>query len=92
MYKRQVLDDCLSAVDSQTEQRIMESFDTYLFGKTLILITQRLKQTAHMDKILVLDNGKLVQSGNFETLVKEKGLFSQLYEIEIKAENNIQEK
>lgn len=87
-----VLDDCLSAVDSQTEQRIMESFDTYLSGKTLILITQRLKQTAHMDKILVLEDGKLVQSGNFETLVKEKGLFSQLYEIEIKAENNIQEK
>ncbi|HRG68632.1 MAG: ABC transporter ATP-binding protein [Saprospiraceae bacterium] len=86
-----LLDDCLSAVDSQTEQRIMEGFESYLSGKTVILITQRLKQTVYMDNILVLERGKLVQNGNFETLVKEKGLFSQLYEIERKAESNIQE-
>lgn len=86
-----LLDDCLSAVDSQTEQRIMEGFESYLSGKTVILITQRLKQTVYMDNILVLERGKLVQNGNFETLIKEKGLFSQLYEIERKAESNIQE-
>lgn len=86
-----LLDDCLSAVDSQTEQRIMEGFESYLSGKTVILITQRLKQTVYMDNILVLERGKLVQNGNFETLVKEKGLFSQLYEIERKAESNIHE-
>ncbi len=84
-----LLDDCLSAVDSETEVKILESISSYLEGKTLILITQRLKQTHFADKILVLDNGQLVQEGRFEELINQKGLFSQLYEIEIKSENEI---
>ncbi len=80
-----ILDDCFSAVDSETEQAIIEQLLLDLKGKTLILITQRLKQTQHMDAIAVLDHGKLVQYGNYQSLLAEDGLFSHLHDIENKA-------
>lgn len=79
-----ILDDCFSAVDSETEMAILDQILEELKHKTLILITQRLKQTQYMDTIAVLDHGKLVQYGSYQSLLKEEGLFSHLYEIENK--------
>jgi ATP-binding cassette subfamily B protein len=80
-----ILDDCFSAVDSETEQVIIEQLLTDLAGKTLIFITQRLKQTQYMDSIIVLDHGKMVQSGSYQSLLREEGLFSHLHDIENKS-------
>lgn len=77
-----ILDDCLSAVDSDTEQVILATLDEALNGRSLLMITQRIKQTQFVDAIFVLDQGKLVQKGTFETLIQEPGLFKTLYEIE----------
>ncbi|MBK6546630.1 MAG: ABC transporter ATP-binding protein [Saprospiraceae bacterium] len=79
-----ILDDCLSAVDSETEQLILNHLEQELSGKTLILITQRLKQTQRMDHIFVFDHGSLVDHGSFQELIEKPGLFSQLYAIENK--------
>lgn len=80
-----ILDDCFSAVDSETEQAIIEQLLSSLKGKTLVFITQRLRQTQYMDSIVVLDHGKQIQSGSYQKLLKEEGLFSHLHDIENKA-------
>lgn len=77
-----ILDDCLSAVDSDTEQGILATLDEALNGRSLLMITQRIKQTQFVDAIFVLDQGKLVQKGTFDELIQEPGLFKTLYEIE----------
>ncbi len=77
-----ILDDCFSAVDSETEQLIIQQIGEQLEGKTLILITQHLKLCRYMDSIIVLDQGKIAETGDYPTLLKQKGLFSQLHEIE----------
>lgn len=81
-----ILDDCFSAVDPETETAIFDQLFNDLQGKTLLFITQRLKQTQYMDAIAVLDHGKLVQYGTYQSLIKEDGLFNHLYEIENKSD------
>jgi ATP-binding cassette, subfamily B, multidrug efflux pump len=77
-----ILDDCFSAVDSETEQFIIQQIIKELEGKTLILITQHLKLCRYMDSIIVLDQGVIRESGNYNSLLQQKGLFSQLHDIE----------
>jgi ATP-binding cassette subfamily B protein len=77
-----ILDDCFSAVDPETEGKIMEQILETFEGRTLILITQRLKQGQFMDAIAVMDHGNIVEQGSFTELIQANGLFSHLYEIE----------
>ncbi len=77
-----ILDDCLSAVDAETEQQILSSLESEFSNKTVLFITQRLKQTQFMDRIIVLDEGKIVQEGPFQALIQQEGLFQYLYHIE----------
>ncbi len=77
-----ILDDCFSAVDSETESEIVEQLFNELEGKTLILITQRLKQTQYMDVVAVLDHGRMIQYDSYINLLQAEGMFSHLYEIE----------
>ncbi len=77
-----ILDDCLSAVDAETEQHILSGLEKEFSNKTVLFITQRLKQTQFMDRIIVLEEGKVVQEGTFVDLVARDGLFKYLYQIE----------
>lgn len=77
-----ILDDCLSSVDSETGQEILEQLFYELKGQTVLLITQRLKQTQFTEKVLVIDHGTIVQSGDYQSLVRDEGLFAQLHAIE----------
>ncbi|MBK9108134.1 MAG: ABC transporter ATP-binding protein [Saprospiraceae bacterium] len=77
-----IMDDCLSAVDSETELRFLNNLESSLNGRSLLFITQRIKQTRFLDYIYVLDHGVLVQEGSFDKLVSESGLFNTLYTIE----------
>lgn len=73
-----LLDDPFSAVDPGTEDEILSGLDRELAGKTVILVTHRLEAIRGMDRIVVLDRGRLVEQGSYATLVAKGGLFAEL--------------
>lgn len=77
-----IMDDCLSAVDSETELNFLDQLEKSLENRSLLFITQRIRQTAFLDYIYVLDQGRIVQEGQFDKLLLEEGLFKTLYTIE----------
>jgi len=74
-----ILDDALSSVDIQTEERILEGFEKFLQGKTTILITHRIAPLRKADRIVVLDEGRVVEIGTHTTLLARGGIYASLY-------------
>lgn len=75
-----LLDDCLSAVDTKTEAQITNYLNTACADKTTIIITHRLYAALEFDKIIVLDDGKIVEEGTHETLLEQGGYYAEIYE------------
>jgi len=75
-----ILDDSLSAVDTQTEERILESLEEIMKGKTSILISHRISTIKKADKIFVFDEGELIEKGKHEDLLKNEKLYYDLYQ------------
>lgn len=75
-----ILDDCLSAVDTNTEKQILGYFTSALADKTAIIITHRIYSLLQFDKIIVLDEGEIVEEGTHSELLQQKGYYYQLYE------------
>jgi ATP-binding cassette subfamily B protein len=73
-----VMDDPLSAVDAQTEVKILDALDRARRGRTLVLITNRVAAAARCDAVIVLDAGHVVQRGTHQSLVQEPGLYATL--------------
>lgn len=76
-----ILDDALSAVDAETEQEILTQFDQLFEGKTVIVITHRVFTLFDVDRIIVLDNGRVAQSGSHNDLIAQEGIYKELYEL-----------
>lgn len=74
-----ILDDCLSSVDSQTEQRILHGFESVLRDKTCIIISHRIAAIKEADEILVLDQGRIVERGDHESLLRARGIYARMY-------------
>jgi ATP-binding cassette subfamily B protein len=74
-----ILDDALSSVDIQTEERILEGLEKFLQGKTSILITHRIAPLRRADRIIVLDEGRVAEMGDHNTLLSKGGIYTQLY-------------
>ncbi len=74
-----ILDNALSSVDLQTEERILEGLERFLKGKTLILITHRIAPLQRADRIVVLEKGRVVEMGDHETLLSKGGIYTKLY-------------
>lgn len=81
-----ILDDCLSAVDSHTENKILNYFQSSLKDKTAIIISHRIYVNLHFDKILVFQDGEVVHAGTHEELLKISPYYLDLYERQLSDE------
>ena len=74
-----LFDDCLSAVDTETEEKILNNLKKITEGKTSIIVSHRISAAKNAHKIIVLDNGKIVQSGTHDKLINIDGYYKELY-------------
>ena len=74
-----ILDDCLSAVDTETEEKIINNFKLIFKDKTTIIVTHRASAAKNANKIIILDEGKIVQQGTHNELVSEEGFYKDLF-------------
>jgi len=84
-----VLDDALSAVDGETESVILEALRERHGRATTLVIAHRLSTLAHADRIIVLDRGKIVQTGTHAELAAQPGLYRRLWEIQTRTESDL---
>ncbi len=82
-----LLDDCLSAVDTNTESRILGYLSGALADKTAIIITHRIYQMLQFDKIIVLDEHRVAEEGTHEELLAKGGYYAEMYERQLLGEN-----
>ena len=75
-----ILDEATSALDSEVEAAIQESLYELMQGKSVIAIAHRLSTIAAMDRLIVLDNGKIIEQGTHQELIKGNGIYSELWQ------------
>ncbi|HEY8784639.1 MAG TPA: ABC transporter ATP-binding protein [Mucilaginibacter sp.] len=75
-----IFDDCLSAVDTRTEEEILNNLGRNMLDKTSIIIAHRISTIKNADKILVMDNGEIIEQGDHQYLMDKKGIYFELYE------------
>ena len=86
-----ILDDSLSAVDTKTENNILNNMKRIMMARTSIIISHRVSSAKLADHILVLDDGQIVEMGNHESLMASNGVYKELYEKQLKAEEIAEE-
>ena len=74
-----LLDDCLSAVDTETEEAILNNLLEFCKYKTTILVSHRVSSAKNADKIIILDEGRIIQQGSHTELVNQEGYYKELY-------------
>ena len=79
-----ILDEATSSLDSQSEKLINKAIENIINNQTVIAIAHRLSTLKNMDRIIVLDKGKIVEEGNFDELLKLEGKFFKLWQVELK--------
>jgi ATP-binding cassette subfamily B protein len=77
-----LLDDCLSAVDTDTEEEILKHLKSITKDKTTLIVSHRISSLKHADQIIVFENGKIVQQGQHADLIEVKGYYKELFEIQ----------
>ena len=74
-----ILDEATSSIDSRTEKLVQSGMDKLMNGRTTLVIAHRLSTIKNSDCIMVLEQGRIIERGNHESLIKEKGKYYQLY-------------
>lgn len=83
-----IFDDCLSAVDTETEEQILANLEKVSKDKTTFIISHRVSSAKNADKIIVLDDGKIIQQGTHNQLITQKGYYKNLYEQQLLEKEN----
>lgn len=86
-----IFDDCLSAVDSKTESKLRSAFNEFSRNRTFIFATHRVSSLLNMDEVIVMDEGKIVEQGDPDTLMKQNGYFTRLVEQQTLSQQNLAE-
>ena len=79
-----ILDEATSSVDTQTEMKIRSALPALIRGRTSLVIAHRLSTIRHVDRILVLHKGRLVEQGTHDELLASGGIYAKLYQLEFK--------
>ena len=74
-----ILDEATSSIDSRTERKISEAFETLMQGRTTFIVAHRLSTVINADHILVMDNGQVVEQGKHADLLQREGVYAKLY-------------
>ena len=74
-----ILDEATSSIDTRTEKLVQEGMDKIMHGRTVFVIAHRLSTVQNSDVILVLDKGNVIEKGNHNSLIEQKGTYYQLY-------------
>lgn len=74
-----ILDEATSSIDTRTEKLVQDGMDKLMEGRTVFIIAHRLSTIQNSDAIMVMDQGRIIERGNHESLIKEKGVYYQLY-------------
>jgi ATP-binding cassette subfamily B multidrug efflux pump len=85
-----IFDDCLSAVDTRTEEEILSNLGRIMQDKTSIIISHRISTIKNADKIMVIDNGEIIEQGTHNQLMELKTAYFELYEKQLLEEQEEQ--
>ena len=83
-----IFDDCLSAVDTETEEKILTNLEGVSRNKTTFIISHRVSSAKNADQIIILDKGEIIQQGSHNQLINEKGYYKELYEQQLLEKEN----
>lgn len=86
-----VLDDSTSSVDMETEYLIQQALEAVMRGRTTFIVASRLRTVKNADQILVLEQGRIVERGTHESLVKLGGAYSRLYDLQLREQEEFEE-
>ncbi len=85
-----IFDDCLSAVDTETEEEILHNLKQVMKGKTSIIISHRVSTVKNADNIIVLDHGEIIEQGNHNQLLDKRGIYFELHQMQLLEEEKIE--
>ena len=84
-----IMDDALSAVDTNTENTILNSLARIMKGRTSVIISHRVSSAKLADKIIVLDEGQIIEQGTNESLLAQNGVYKELYDKQMQQEETV---